>query len=410
MAVAAPPLRGRVHPARWVKDNLFGTVWDAVLTLAFAVVGVWALSGAVRFVFVSGRWEIVRDSVTSLLVGLFPRAELWRVWLLTFAVATAAGFVTGAARTRRLAEDPSLPRASASAAARDIARRSWPLAALVVVLLVLRPSPTGAALLAVLAAASAGAWWAGTLVPPRRTMLANLPPAALVAVAFWLVVGAGGVGWDRWGGLLLTLFLAAAGVAVSFPIGVLLALGRRSRLPAVRLTCVGYIELIRGVPLITLLFMGSFVVGFLFPPGSSRPSLVTRALIAIIAFTAAYIAEIVRGGLQAVPRAQLEAALAVGLSPIAAMRLVVLPQALRAVIPAIVGQFISLFKDTSLVAIIGLSDLLRIGQGLTSNPRFLAQGLQAEILVFVSFVYWVGAYSMSKASQRLEVRMGVGVR
>jgi general L-amino acid transport system permease protein len=223
--------------------------------------------------------------------------------------------------------------------------------------------------------------------------------------AFTVLIGFGGVGWDRWGGLMLTLFLAVGGITASFPIGVLLALGRRSTLPVVRIFSIAYIELIRGVPLLTLLFMGSFVVGFLYPVSAEKPSLVTRALIAIIAFTSAYVAEIVRGGLQSVPRGQVEAAEAIGLSTIAVNRFVVLPQALRSVIPALVGQFISLFKDTSLVAIIGLTELLRVAQTLTTQRDFLGQQLQAETLVFAAFVYWVGSYTMSKQSRRLEARL-----
>ncbi|MGH3092314.1 MAG: amino acid ABC transporter permease, partial [Gaiellaceae bacterium] len=178
----------------------------------------------------------------------------------------------------------------------------------------------------------------------------------------------------------------------------------------VRVVCVAYIELIRGVPLITILFMGAFMLGFFLPPGTSTPSLETRALVALVIFTSAYVAEIVRGGLQAVPTGQVEAAHAVGLSTFKTMRLIVLPQALRAVIPALVGQFISLFKDTSLVAIIGLTELLGVAQAVTSQPDFVAQGLLFETLLFASLVYWAGSYSMSRESQRLERRLGVGER
>jgi general L-amino acid transport system permease protein len=228
-------------------------------------------------------------------------------------------------------------------------------------------------------------------------------------IAFALLLGFGGVGLAGWGGLLLTAFLASAGILLSFPIGVLLAVGRRSSLPVVRAVSTGYIELIRGVPLVTLLFMGFFVIGFLVPR-DLRPHGVIRALIALVMFTSAYVAEIVRGGLQSVPREQSEAAMAIGLKPLPTLRLIVLPQALRAVIPALVGQFISLFKDTSLVAIIGLSELLGLVQTLTSGREFFGQQLQAETLVFASFIYWVGSYTMSKESQRLERRLGVGTR
>jgi general L-amino acid transport system permease protein len=174
--------------------------------------------------------------------------------------------------------------------------------------------------------------------------------------------------------------------------------------------CVAYIELVRGVPLIAVLFMAAFALGFFLPPGSDPPSLVTRALVAFVAFTSAYIAEIVRGGLQAVPRGQIEAAQALGISPLRTTGLIVLPQALRAVIPGIVGQFISLFKDTSLVAVVGLTELLGVAEIVTKQRDFAGQGLIVETLLFAAFVYWAGSYWMSRESQRLEARLGVGYR
>jgi general L-amino acid transport system permease protein len=250
---------------------------------------------------------------------------------------------------------------------------------------------------------------AGMLVPGSYRRFAPAVGVLGIITFFQTISGFGGVGWNQWGGLLLTILLAVGGIAISFPIGILLALGRRSSLRVVQVVSVAYIELIRGVPLITLLFMGAFVIGFFFPPGIT-PGLATRALIALVMFTAAYVAEIVRGGLQAVPRGQYEAGQAVGLSPYKVTRLVVLPQALRAVIPAIVGQFISLFKDTSLVVTIGLLDLLAVSESVTSQPQFLAQGLHAETLGFAAFLYWAGSYWMSRSSQRLEKRLGVGER
>jgi general L-amino acid transport system permease protein len=250
----------------------------------------------------------------------------------------------------------------------------------------------------------------GARVPRRLVRWAALVVFVGIMLAFAIIIGFGGVGWNQWGGLLLTVFLAVGGILLSFPLGVLLALGRRSSFRAVRLVCVVYIELIRGVPLIALLFMAAFMLGFFLPPGVGRPDEVTRALVAFVLFTAAYVAEIVRGGLQSVPRGQIEAAQAIGLSPLKTTRLIVLPQALRAVIPGLVGQFISLFKDTSLVFIIGLSDLLTVAETITKQPDFLAQGLIFETLVFISFVYWAGSYWMSRESQRLERRLGVGKR
>ncbi len=212
---------------------------------------------------------------------------------------------------------------------------------------------------------------------------------------------------NLWGGLLLTFLLAIVGIVASSPMGVLLALGRRSTLPAIRLFSISFIEIVRGVPLVTILFMAQIMLPLFLPEGL-RIDRVLRAMAGIIIFSAAYTAENVRGGLQAVPEGQVEAAKALGLSGPLITLLIVLPQALRAVIPAIVGQFISLFKDTSLVAIVGLLDLLGIGRAVLANPQWL--GLYAEVYVFIAIIYGIFSYSMSYASYRVEAALGVGER
>jgi general L-amino acid transport system permease protein len=248
--------------------------------------------------------------------------------------------------------------------------------------------------------------WFGRSLGRARWLAAVLVGFA----AFQLVLDGGAVNWRSWGGLHLTVFATVAGIVLSFPLGVLVALGRRSSLPAVRWINVTYIELIRGVPLITLLFMGSYLVPLFFPTTIEEPSPLTRALIVITLFEAAYVAETVRGGLQSVPRGQYEAAQALGLSPWKVTRLVVLPQALRAVIPAMVGQFISLFKDTSLLSIIGFLELLEVSETAISQPAFQAQRLHTVAFGFVALIFWAGAYTMSRESRRLERRLGIGER
>jgi His/Glu/Gln/Arg/opine family amino acid ABC transporter permease subunit len=210
-----------------------------------------------------------------------------------------------------------------------------------------------------------------------------------------------------WGGLLLTFLLSIVGIVASFPLGVLLALGRRSNLPVVRGFSIVFIEVVRGVPLVTILFMAQIMLPLFLPEGM-RIDRVLRAMAGIVIFSAAYTAENVRGGLQAVPEGQVEAAKALGLSGPLITLLIVLPQALRAVIPANVGQFISLFKDTTLVAIVGLLELLGIGRAVLANPEWL--GLYAEVYLFIAVVYGVFSYSMSYASYRLEAALGVGER
>ncbi len=216
----------------------------------------------------------------------------------------------------------------------------------------------------------------------------------------------------EWGGLMLNVFLAVAGITLCFPLGVLLALGRRSKLPLIRWLCVIYIELFRGVPLYVLLLLAYFVVPLFIPSDTADPSVVVRAIVAITMFTAAYVAEIVRGGLQSLPKGQTEAAQALGLSPIKTMALIVLPQALRNVIPALVGQFISLFKDTTLAAAaMSLLDLLQVVRGRDRADRVPGSGPdRRRRSSFVMLLFWVGCITMSRESQRLERKLGVGTR
>jgi general L-amino acid transport system permease protein len=219
-----------------------------------------------------------------------------------------------------------------------------------------------------------------------------------------------GAGWDGWGGVMLNVFLAITSILLCFPLGVLAALGRRSKLPVIRWIATGYIELWRGMPLFVLLLMANVALGF-FIPRDVSPGDVVRAIVVFTFFTGAYVAEIVRGGLQSLPPGQEEAAKAVGLSPISTTFLVVLPQALRNVIPALVGQLISLFKDTTLAgAAMGLFDLLRVGEVITQQGDFRGQLLLPETLAVVGLLFWVGSYTMSRESQRLERRLGVGER
>jgi len=231
-----------------------------------------------------------------------------------------------------------------------------------------------------------------------------------LSAIFWLM--AGGLGLTHvetalWSGLPLTLILAVVGMLFGFPLGVLLALGRRSRLPAVRAICVGYIELIRGVPLITMLFMASLMLPLFLPAGVTIDKLV-RAQVAIILFSAAYLAEIVRGGLQAIPRGQIEAADALGLSYIQRTRLIVLPQALSMVIPPLVNSFISTFKDTSLVLIVSLFDLLGATEFALTDANW--QGFYVEADVFIALIYWSFCFFMSRYSQMLEREFNKGRR
>ena len=223
---------------------------------------------------------------------------------------------------------------------------------------------------------------------------------ALISVLMWGgVFGLAYVENERWGGLILTLILASFGMAFAFPLAILLALGRRSRLPVVHAACVAYIELIRGVPLISVLFMASVMLPLFLPAGLTIDKLL-RAQLALILFAAAYLAEVVRGGLQAIPHHQYESAEALGLSYAQRTVHIILPQALRLSIAPLVNTFIGLFKDTSLVLIIGLFDLLSTIKISLQDPKWAGFGIEAY--VFASAVYFVFCYAMSRYSQGLE--------
>jgi len=228
-------------------------------------------------------------------------------------------------------------------------------------------------------------------------------------ISFYLLAGGSfglkAVETSQWGGLSLTLIIAIVGIVGSFPIGLLLALGRRSKMPAVSAFCTGFIELWRGVPLITVLFMSSVMFPLFLPEGVNFDKLI-RALVGVTLFSAAYMAETVRGGLQAIPKGQYEGAAALGLSYWKSMIFIILPQALKHVIPGIVGNFIALFKDTTLVLIIGLFDFLGIVQAASTDPKWL--GFSIEGYVFCAFVYWVFCFGMSRYSQSIERKFNTG--
>ncbi len=244
---------------------------------------------------------------------------------------------------------------------------------------------------------------------PYKKALGIISLTVFPAIAFVLITG----GWfglepvatEKWGGLSLTLMLAYVGIVAALPIGVVLALGRRSHMPVIRTFCIGFIELWRAVPLISVLFMASVMLPLFLPDGMNFDKLL-RALIGITMFQSAYMAEVIRGGLQAIPRGQYEAANALGLSYWKSMRLIILPQALKLVIPGIVNTFIALFKDTTLVLIIGLFEVLAAVEAVVRGAQW--KGLTHEGYIFVGLCFWVFCFGMSRYSQKLEQKLHTG--
>jgi general L-amino acid transport system permease protein len=397
---SARPARLRLA-VTWVKKNLFATAVDTVLTLVFGVLALASLAWLVRFM-ATADLTILRVNLANLIVGRFPRDQLWRPATATVILAAVIGVAVA------MASRPPAIRSSARQPIGSVIRRFWPLLAFVLLVLSLTETATPWYVAGLASSVGLVAFRAGRLVPRAGRRWVWLGVAGLSASAY-LVLSAGGVGWDQWGGIHLNLFLAVTGIVLAFPFGLMLALGRRSSLPVIKAASMAYIEFIRGVPLITLLLLGAFALGF-FLPDALNPGRTTRILVAIALFEAAYIAEVVRGGFNAVPKGQEEASQALGMPPWKTTRLIVLPQALRATIPAMVGQFISLYKDTTLVVVVGLLDILGASQTANSQPEFLAQGLHRITLPFVGLAFWVGSYTMSREARRLERHLGVGER
>ena len=228
-------------------------------------------------------------------------------------------------------------------------------------------------------------------------------------IATWLLIGGLGleeVSTDQFGGLMLNVIIGVTGIAFSLPIGILLALGRQSNLPIIRILCVCFIEFIRGVPLITLLFVAAVMLSYFVPPGTDFDLLV-RVLIMVTLFASGYMAEVIRGGLQAIPKGQYEAADGMGLKYWQVMRLVILPQALKISIPGIVNTFIGLYKDTTLVIVIGRLDILGIGNSSLADAKW--QGLSTEVYVFVAIFFFISCFSISRYSLYLEKKLHTGL-
>jgi general L-amino acid transport system permease protein len=398
----------------WARRNLFRTPVDGVLTVVFGALSIWLISKTLSFVFVTGRWDIIRVNLRLLMIGRFPDVHVLRLSVTVVALGAWGGFLAGFIRARQVRSGRVSDKGeSIVSRVGDITARLWLPGVVVLLLLLLSSTPgpwitVGLAIVAAVIGRLIGPFAGRPKLGPAASAIVVTGLGAVPVALYFYVVTA--VGFDEWGGFMLNLFLAACAIVLCFPLGILLALGRRSTLPLVRVVCTTYIEIVRGAPLFVLLLLANSALGF-FVPNSLAPSTSTRAIIVFTLFTAAYMAEIIRGGLQSVPRGQIEAAKAVGLSPVRQTGYIVLPQALRNVIPAQIGQLISLFKDTTLAGVaMGLFELLDVATTIPAQEAFRGQGLIGETITFAALLFWTVSFTMSRESQRLERRLGVGER
>jgi general L-amino acid transport system permease protein len=394
----------RLTPAS-LRKELFATPLDGLVTVLLVTGLAAAGSRLLHWALAQADWAVIQANSTLFAVGRYPIEQQWRLWLLVALLAAAAGLSWGVLRSRLLPDRPITA--------------LWPgNDRLAIGILVLLASWAPAALGLTLSIQSR--WWAltgllllvrwlagryGSRLGKTATLALPLVWPLLYLVGMVLIGGGLGlvtVGANEWGGLLLTLVEASFAILLSAPLGVLLALGRRSSLPLLRWGSIVYIEFIRGAPLITLLFLGQNILGFLLP-GGMAPDRIWRAAWILTFFSAAYLAEAVRSGLAAVPRGQLEAARSLGLSLPQALAQVVLPQALRIALPATVGQFISLLQDTTLLSLIGLLDLLGTARSVMANPLFL--GKSSEVYLTLAVLFWCCCAALGLGSRALERRL-----
>lgn len=381
----------------WIRQNLFNTWYNGLLTIFSLLAIFWFVSALARWFFQVADWRPVTDYLFLFLVGQYPRDLIWRIGLSVATISLLFGLSwgIGGALIQSFA-------VTVGALLGVLALVPIPINDLTL--------PVRAFLLGCIVILYLGFIWARVKsIRARNVLIAWLIAAGIITLVLLPGVKNNNllpeVPSSLWGGLIITLILAVGGITLSFPIGVLLAMGRRSSLPVVKAFSITFIETIRGVPLVTILFMFSLILQVFLPIGSRFDRLL-RALIAITIFSAAYMAENVRGGLQAVPPGQVEAAKAVGMNSLYINLFIVLPQAIKAVIPAIVGQFISLFKDTTLVIILGINELLGIGRSVINiNPEFIQ--LQLEVYLFIAIIFWIFSAAMSYSSRQLESALGV---
>jgi len=401
----------------WMRKNLFSSWGNGITTIVLVLAVAWILSNFLHWAVFTATfdaksgaecrghgacWALIREKYRYIFFGSFPYEQHWRPLFAVIAMLTM--LITSADRrmwNKRLIA-------------------IWGIGSFVTFLLMFGEINISISLIlfVALAAGGLGMILRGAIAPPGELngwrALAGIGAAGLVLRVFgilpaWSLAIApfSYVETGLWGGIPVTIILATYGLVFAFPLGILLALGRRSNMPLIKGLCVGFIELIRGVPLISLLIMASVMLPLFLPSGMSIDKFL-RAQVAVILFAAAYIAEIIRGGLQSLPKGQFEAADAVGLNYVQKTVLIILPQALRVVIPPLINTFIGFFKDTSLVLIIGIFDFLNTANQALVDPNWA--GFPAEVYLFAAFVYFCFCFSMSRYSKYLEIELNKGTR
>ncbi|QCO55250.1 amino acid ABC transporter permease [Pseudorhodobacter turbinis] len=407
----APP-SSQVGPVRWVRENLFSGPFNTILTLLGILIlyfltvhiGPWfqnsiwnANSLAECREILAGQsgacWGVIKDRWHQLIFGFYPSEEYWRPTITFFLMLVAVAPILFGALPRKLLWFSAIFPALAFWLlwGGSIWYSVFVMLGFVVAYVVFRALQQVSSVVAMVVAIAAAVIWWLFLAGPLGDMVASVVPVALPYIRS-----------DDFGGFMISIIIGVTGIAFSLPIGILLALGRQSDMPLVKWICVGFIEFIRGVPLITLLFTASLLLNYFLPPGTNF-DIILRVIIMVTLFAAAYMAEVVRGGFAALPRGQYEAADALGLDYWKAQRLILLPQALKISIPGIVNTFIGLFKDTTLVVFIGILDPIGLSNAIRADSNW--NGIIWELYAFIALCFFIFCFGMSRYSQYLEGKL-----
>tara|TARA_B110000116_G_C16788477_1_gene562349 strand:+ start:1324 stop:2475 length:1152 start_codon:yes stop_codon:yes gene_type:complete len=382
-----------------IRLNLFNSPSNTIITCVLFPLIIYVVFNGASWIFTEANWQAITNNKRLFLIGQYPQEESWRIQIVLIFLSYILGLLASLNK-------PVFYKISIGISSVILIIGLFPEQLMQI------ESPTRLWILSIGAGIPLG-YFTRNRFHLNSSKIIVLGSIGMI-LSYILLRGLKNseiipyVSTNEWGGLLLTFFLALIGILLSFPLGIFLALGRRSNLPFFKGISVLFIETIRAVPLVTLLFMTLIIVPLLLPEGW-RLDRVGRAVAAITIFSGAYMAENIRGGLASVPNGQIEAAKSLGLNTFMSLSLIVLPQALRNVIPAIVGQFISLFKDTSLVVTIGLLEIVGIGKSIVlGNIDYI--NTQAEVYLFLAFVFWIFTFSMSYISKLIENTLGVGKR
>ncbi len=394
MEIRKVPVINKRDAIAWLQKNLFSTWYNTILTVVSLGFIYWIGKGFIQWAITEAQWEVIESNFRLFFVGFYPIKPnnlLWRPWLTLGIIMSMGGLSWGILSHPKtnLFNTKNLVFFSIIALIFSLISIPSNISSSIILLSFFILLIIGAII--------------GKKIGKEIPNLIRWLPLLWIGIFFinlWILLGTKYVRLDNLSGLILNILVAVVSISLCFPLGVLLALGRQSKLPVIRWLSIAYIEIIRALPLIGIIFMAQVMLPLVLP-ATFRPDRVIRVIAAFTIFSSAYLAENVRGGLQAVPQGQVEAAKALGLNPFYTLGFIVLPQAIRAVIPSIVGQFISLFKDTSLLAIVGLVDLLGIAEKIVKgNQKFV--GDYQEAYIFIALIFWLICYSMSLVSRKLE--------